>query len=78
MSSFGHSEPHPKGVPITPHYLSLYLALDITLMADSDSILYCQSVQKVCSACAVNRGGKRACLGDTEQAILGHGTHVWM
>lgn len=78
MSSLGHSEPYPRGVLITPHYLNLDLALGINLMADSDSILYCQSVQKVCSACAVNRRRKGECLGDTEQPILGHETHVWM
>lgn len=33
----------PKGVPVTPHYLSLDVALAITVMADSDSVLDCQT-----------------------------------
>ena len=31
-----------KGIPVIPHYLSLGIVLDITVMADSDSILDCQ------------------------------------
>lgn len=36
---FGALGTHPKGIPITPHYLTLHIALDITDMADSSSIL---------------------------------------
>ena len=33
-----------EGVPVIPHYLSLNVALDITVMADSDSMLDCGKV----------------------------------
>ena len=43
----------PEDILIIPNYLSLGTELDITVMADSDSILDCQSVQKVLSALAI-------------------------
>lgn len=33
--------PCRKGVPITPHYLRIDIALDISVLTDSDSILNC-------------------------------------
>lgn len=53
---FGCSSPH-KGVPVTPHYLSLDIALDVTIMADSDSILHCQKCPKsLLSSCSLHPG----------------------
>lgn len=45
---FGLSGPHSKGVPVTPYHLRL----DITVIADSDSMLGCQRCPKtlLCSA----------------------------
>ena len=41
------------GVPIVPHHLSLDLALGMTVMADSDSILDCQRRPNICHALAL-------------------------
>lgn len=43
---FGACWAPPKGIPVTPHYLSLDIALDTPLMANGDSILYCQRCPK--------------------------------
>lgn len=43
----------PKSIPITPYYLSLDIALGIAVVGDTDSIMDCQSVQKVPSAFAL-------------------------
>lgn len=43
---FGVFRVPPKGIPITPHYLSLGMALDIAVIADSNSILDCQKCSK--------------------------------
>ena len=48
-------EAPPKGIPITPHCLSLDIALGATVMADTDSILDCPRCTKssLCS-CSVH------------------------
>lgn len=45
----------PTGVPILPHYLSLDIALNITVMANSDSILDCQRDQAICCALGLQK-----------------------
>ena len=51
---FGVSWVPSKGVPVTPHYLSPDIAVDITVTADSDSTLNCERCPKsalcLCSA----------------------------
>lgn len=47
----------PKGIAITPPYLGLDIALDITVIADSDFIFDCQMIPKslFCS-CSIQEG----------------------
>lgn len=55
----------PKGIPLTSHYLSLEITLDITVMAESDPLLDCPRCPRspLCSAlprcllCAGHCGG---------------------
>lgn len=45
---------HPKDVPVIPHYFSIDIALDITVMADIDSILGCQKCsESLLSSCSI-------------------------
>lgn len=42
----------PKGIPLTPHYLGLEIALDITVMDENDPLLDCPRCPRspLCSA----------------------------
>lgn len=50
----------PRSITLTPHCLSLDIALDLIAMADSDSILYCQrcpgSLSCSCSVQVIYKG----------------------